>query len=87
MRGSEPVSLGGYVGCDNSVLHRARFHVRYVGAQYKKGCRVCVAVCVLQCVCCSLVRTSDMDGLRLVGSLKLQVSFAEYRLFYRALLQ
>jgi len=25
--------------------------------------------------------------LRLVGSLKLQVSFAEYRLFYRALLQ
>jgi len=52
-----------------------------------KGCRVCVAVCVLQCVCCSLVRTSDMDGLRLVGSLKLQVSFAEYRLFYRALLQ
>jgi len=25
--------------------------------------------------------------LRLVGSLKLQVSFAEYRLYYRALLQ
>jgi len=52
MRGSEPVSLGGYVGCDNSVLHRARFHVRYVGAQYKglQGvcCSVCVAVCVLQ---------------------------------------
>jgi len=29
----------------------------------------------------------DMGWLRLVGSLKLQVSFAEYRLFYRALLQ
>ena len=29
----------------------------------------------------------DMGWLRLVGSLELQVSFAEYRLFYRALLQ
>ena len=29
----------------------------------------------------------DMGWLRLVGSLKLQVSFAEYHLFYRALLQ
>ena len=28
-----------------------------------------------------------MGWLRLVGSLKLQVSFAEYHLFYRALLQ
>ena len=28
-----------------------------------------------------------MGWLRLVGSLKLWVSFAEYRLFYRALLQ
>jgi len=28
-----------------------------------------------------------MEWLRLVGSLKLQVSFAEYSLFYRALLQ
>jgi len=28
-----------------------------------------------------------MGRLRLVGSLKLQVSFAEYRLFYRSLLQ
>ena len=32
-------------------------------------------------------RSSHMGWLRLVGSLKLQVSFAEYRLFYRALLQ
>ena len=30
---------------------------------------------------------SDMGWLRLVGSLKLYVSFAKYRLFYRALLQ
>jgi len=28
-----------------------------------------------------------MGWLQLVGALKLQVSFAEYRLFYRALLQ
>ena len=32
-------------------------------------------------------RIKRMGWLRLVGSLKLQVSFAEYRLFYRALLQ
>ena len=30
---------------------------------------------------------STMGWLQLVGSLKLSVSFAEYRLFYRALLQ
>ena len=30
---------------------------------------------------------NDTGWLRLVGSLKLQVSFAEYPLFYRALLQ
>jgi len=30
---------------------------------------------------------TSMGSLRLVGSSKLQVSFAEYRLFYRALLQ
>jgi len=56
----------------------------------------CVAVCcsVLQCVAlCSLQRLrhhrvcSTMGWLRLVGSIKLQVSFAEYSLFYRALLQ
>jgi len=38
---------------------------------------------------CRRVRTLQvhMGWLRLVGSLKIQVSFAEYRLFYRALLQ
>ena len=36
------------------------------------------------CVCCIVC---SMGWLRLVGSLKLQVSFAEYRLFHRALLQ
>ena len=33
------------------------------------------------------VQASSMGWLRLVGSLKLYVCFAEYRLFYRALLQ
>jgi len=37
--------------------------------------------------CCNPRRPIDMGRLRSVGSLKLQVSFAEYHLFYRALLQ
>ena len=35
----------------------------------------------------TLLSIGSMWWLRLVGSLKLQVSFAEYRLFYRAILQ
>ena len=48
--------------------------------------RVFACVCVLMYIhmCTILV---PMGWLRLVGSLKLQVSFAEYRLFHRALLQ
>jgi len=41
--------------------------------------------CVMAHVCIS--RGTPMGWLRLVSSLKLQVSFAEYSLFYRALLQ
>jgi len=60
---------------------------------------VCVCVCACACVCVreSIYQSAALidllsDGaamgwLRLVGSLKLQVSFAEYSLFYRALLQ
>ena len=60
--------------------------------------RVCVRACVRACVrVCSCVHVSGymcslalalavrMGWLRLVGSIKSQVSFAEYRLFYRAL--
>ena len=36
---------------------------------------------------CDMPHLYNMGWLRLVGSLKWQVSFAEYRLFYRALLQ
>ena len=54
----------------------------------------CLCECVLVfCLVCYLannetgVVTSYYGLLRLVGSLKLPVSFAEYRLFHRALLQ
>jgi len=36
---------------------------------------------------CESVQYAYMGWLRSVGSIKLKVSFAEYRLFYRALLQ
>jgi len=42
-------------------------------------------ICVTRCI--HMCDTTSMGWLRLVGSLKLQVSFAEYRLFYMALLQ
>ena len=57
---------------------------------------VCVALCVAVCVgvCCSVLQCvalaamKDMHGVATISRLlKLQVSFAEYRLFYRALLQ
>jgi len=63
---------------------------------------VCVCECKDERVCkykyvckyiyvCIYIRGEDLKGgtgwLRLVGSLKLQVSFAENRLFHRALLQ
>ena len=59
----------------------------------------CVAQCVLQCVAALCVAVCDSYVAaaihcknpihpcpQLTGSLKLQVSFTEYRLFYRALL-
>jgi len=47
---------------------------------------MCVFVCVRVCVCI-VSGFLCMGWLRLVGSLKLYVSFSEYSLFYRALLQ
>ena len=51
--------------------------------------RECVCVCVCVCVCAGVhvYIFPYMGWLRLVGSLKLHVSFAEYCLFHRALLQ
>jgi len=62
------------------------------------SCVLCATCLVLEyyCVpmthvCCvshnSCIRYDTMGWLRLVGSLKLWISFAEYSLFYRALLQ
>ena len=48
-------------------------------------CR-CVSICVPLCLVSSLVKLS-IRWLRLVGSLKLYISFAEHNFFYRALLQ
>ena len=49
---------------------------------------ICACVCVyVVCVCVSHNVDPHMMWLRSVGSIKFQVSFAEYRLFYRALLQ
>ena len=46
-------------------------------------------VCFFTLFICDMTRPYEWNkgGLRLVGSLKLQVCFAEYRLFYKALLQ
>ena len=49
--------------------------------------RVCVYVCVCVLVLMTVCNSGAIGWLRLVGSLKLQVSFAEYCLFNRALLQ
>jgi len=61
---------------------------RCVRERERERMRECVCVCVLVCVCvCCRVAKTHMGWLRLVGSLKLYVTFAEYSLFYRALLQ
>ena len=56
--------------------------------------RVRAFSCTCTCACarararaCACEKVNDVGWLRLVGSLKLKVSFAEYRLFYKALLQ
>jgi len=51
-----------------------------------------IYVCIYACIClyqgCTECKGgAGMEWLRLVDSLKLYVSFAEYSLFYRALLQ
>jgi len=62
-----------------------------VGCSAVQSVAVCRSVlwCVAECSKSATVQSLHraMGWLRLVGSLKLQVSFAEYSLFYRALLQ
>jgi len=48
----------------------------------------CVDIATCMCVCvCATSPDVDMRSLPLVGSFKLYVSFAKYRLFYRVLLR
>jgi len=49
------------------------------------SCSDIIDMCDMTRLCMTWL--TDMGWLRLVGSLKLQVSFAEYRLFYRSLFQ
>jgi len=61
-----------------NILQRIAMHckaLQYTATQYNTLQRTATGMC------------RAMGWLRLVGSLKLQVSFAEYRLLYRALLQ
>jgi len=84
----------------NPRTHSLSFSVYVSVCVYVYVCVcICVCVCVWVCVCvCQSVILSvgrsfnlsvslGMGWLRLVGSWRLQVSFVEYRLFYRALLQ
>jgi len=79
--------------CD--MTHCQAWHYKWIlcGVTHDMIC-VCACVCVRVCACVCMWRYTwddmpwvTMGWLRSVGSMKLQVSFAEYRLFYRALLQ
>jgi len=74
-----------YVRHDALVCAPRLIHVAACWVAFAVQCPWC-SRSVLRCGC-SGCDTATMGWLRLVGSLKLQVSFAEYCLFYRALLQ
>jgi len=67
----------------NASCHTWMSHVTYewVMSQIKESCHMCMHLWRVNEPLC------DMGWLRLVVSIKLQVAFAENRLFYRALLQ
>jgi len=69
----------------HTVPHTWRGHTRHACGSVC-GSHVCVAVCVDH-MCDMMWWFTHMGWLRSVGSIKLQVSFEEYRLLYRALLQ
>ena len=66
-----------------SVSHHLSMCIHMRGS----GTRVCVRVSVSHHISLCIHMDIRMGCLRVVGSLKLYVSFAEYHLFYRALLQ
>ena len=61
----------------NELCHILMCQHEWVMSHMKKSCRITYECVVLP----------RMGWLRIVGSIKLQVSSAEFRLFYRALLQ
>jgi len=65
--------------------HRNAGTEMYVSLQFQSKTNICMSM--IYRMYRRYVCLSYMGWLRLVGSLKPQVSFAEYRLFYRALLQ
>ena len=54
---------------------------------YMLHTHTCIYTCMHEHACQQMLTITLIGWLRLVGSLKLQVSFAEYCIFYRALLQ
>ena len=69
----------------NILHHSLKFLVSFAKQPYKRDC-ILQKRRVVHNILQHSIRGS-MGWLRLVGSFKLQVSFAEYSLFYRALLQ
>ena len=96
------VCVGGCMCVCLCMCVRARTHMHACVCMYVRVC-VCLCVCVCVAIMCLFGQlvcynmpvghcvnysvNNRMGWLRVVGSLKLYVSFAEYRLFYRALLQ
>jgi len=64
--------------CRQENRKQAHAHLRTIAGKGEKESITTAAVCLA---------AAAMGWLRSVGSIKSQVSFAEYRLFHRALLQ
>jgi len=75
--------------CISNIYICTFIHIQYMYIYAHIHVCVCMRVCICMhvYVCVHACTSICMGWLRLVGSLKLQISFAEYGLFYRALLQ
>jgi len=89
-----PVNSGGEMACiiDQNMLGIQRDFARIKFSKVNIYCKECLKKSLLRISVINrgvreIRRDFAMGWLWLVGSLKLYVSFAEYRLFYRALLQ
>ena len=79
---------------DSFICATRLIHMYAITHSYAVTWLICVLdqiffshVCMSHGTCIQMSQGTCMGWLRSVGSIKLQVSFAEYRLFYRALLQ